>query len=178
LDEIRKAERGKIIPVEIHRLIEAQEAGSNLSSNMETRHAVSLQEHQSRIISEIISATETSRAVGVQSAREHGYDEQNVEALPAMPSLVAEYLGRIALQVVRGCRQSIRGLILTGGDTALAVFKHLRISQVGLVDEILPGIPYGRVMGGEFADLAVVTKAGAFGDESALVKCIDFLESI
>ena len=66
-------------------------------------------------------------------------------------------------------------MILSGGDTALAVFEHLGISQVRLIDEILPGIPYGQVIDGELAGMIIVTKAGAFGDENALVKCIDFL---
>jgi uncharacterized protein YgbK (DUF1537 family) len=66
-------------------------------------------------------------------------------------------------------------MILSGGDTALAVFEYLKISRVRLINEILPGVPYGRVMDGKFTGLTIVTKAGSFGDESTLVKCIDFL---
>jgi uncharacterized protein YgbK (DUF1537 family) len=203
LDEIRRTRRGKIIPIEVHRLIEDQKDGLSLSSD-------EVKEQESRIVSEIISAAEESavdlkhetrdlrrdvrnsevsslkNVVGVQLVRRDCYDGQNTELrrIPRTlssnevmdsPLLVVEYLGRIALQIAGRCPQPIRGLILTGGDTALAVFKHLGISHVRLIDEILPGIPYGQVLGGEFAGLSVVTKAGAFGDESALVKCIDFL---
>jgi uncharacterized protein YgbK (DUF1537 family) len=168
LDEIRRTGKGKIIPVEVHRLIEDQEAGSSLSSN-------ELKEQESKIVSEIISATEENKVVGVQSVRGAHCDEQNIGKRHDMPLQVVEYLGRIAFQVARNCPQPIRGLIITGGDTALAVFKHLGISQVRLMDEILPGVPYGQIADGKFAGLTLVTKAGAFGDESALVKCIDFL---
>ena len=185
LDEVRRTRKGKIIPVEIHRLIEDQESGSNLSSN-------EVKERESETVSEIISVAEASKIVGVQSVEGGRCDDQNIAfgRIPrtlssnevkdsgrtrGSPLPVVEYLGRIALQIAGRCPQPIRGLILTGGDTALAVFKHLGISQVRLIDEILPGIPYGQVLDGEFAGLAIVTKAGAFGDENALVKCIDFL---
>jgi uncharacterized protein YgbK (DUF1537 family) len=160
LDEVRRARRGKIIPVDVLMHIEDQEAGLE----------------ESEIVSEIISAAGVSRVVGIQSVKK-GSDGQSIEhgRKQGSPLLVVEYLGRIALRIIRDCTQPVRGLIVSGGDTALAVFKHLGISRVRLVDEVLPGIPYGQVMGGEFAGLIIVTKAGAFGDESALVKCIDFL---
>ena len=162
LDEVRRTGKGKIIPVDVHRVVGDHKAGSK---------------RRSEIVSEVISAAEASKVIGVQSVKRHRCDGRNIEfgRRQDSPKLVVKCLGRIALQVVKDCPQTIRGMILTGGDTALAVFKHLGISQVRLVDEILPGIPYGHVADGEFVGLAVVTKAGAFGDANALVKCVDFL---
>ena len=122
-----------------------------------------------QIIPGIVSAAKTNRVVGIQSVQRKLCDSQ------CSPLLVMESLGRLARQIVENCPRPVRGLILTGGDTALAVFQELGIAAVRLIDEILPGIPYSRVINGEFANLYIVTKAGAFGDENALVRCIDFL---
>jgi uncharacterized protein YgbK (DUF1537 family) len=163
LSEVRRKGKGEIIPVDIRSLIEDQETG---------------EERESEIVSKIISAAKASRTVGIQSVKQIRCGGQDTAARHTTPSLIVECLGRITFQIIKAHTQVIRGMILSGGDTALAVLKHLGISQVLLMDEILPGIPYGQVVGGEFAGLLVVTKAGAFGDESAFVKCIDFLERL
>jgi uncharacterized protein YgbK (DUF1537 family) len=157
LDEVRRSGKGKIIQVQVHKLLEDGRL-----------------EREKQTVLEIVSAAESSRVVGIQSVKPGCPDMQN-EARHAVPLRVAECLGMIAVQIVRECPQPVRALILTGGDTALSVFRHLGISQVRLIDEILPGIPYSQVVDGEFDGLNIVTKAGAFGNEKALVSCIDFL---
>jgi uncharacterized protein YgbK (DUF1537 family) len=154
LDEVRRTGRGKIVRVGIHKLVEDP--------------AVGLQ-RETEIVSELVSEAEVGGVIGIQSVTEGRCEAKD------MPLLVVEYLGRVTLRVVRECPHPTKGLILTGGDTALAVFKHLGIFRVRLIDEILPGIPCGQVMDGEFAGLPIITKAGAFGDESALVDCVNFM---
>lgn len=63
---------------------------------------------------------------------------------------------------------SISGLFLTGGDTAIGVFKRLNAYGSKIVDEIEIGIPMMRLVGGKKEGLAVVTKAGAFGKENSI----------
>ena len=43
--------------------------------------------------------------------------------------------------------------------------------------EVQPGIVWGRMVNGLFPGLTVVTKAGGFGDETTLVKAIQFLSN-
>lgn len=156
LDAVREIRRGKIVSVDIRKLIDNCESGSK---------------RLSEIVSDITLAIKTNRVVGIQSINTSIHDGRGME----FSKQVVGYLGRIALQIVNNCPQKIRGMILSGGDTALAVFEYLKISHVRLINEILPGVPYGQVMDGNFAGLTIVTKAGSFGDENALVKCIDFL---
>lgn len=61
---------------------------------------------------------------------------------------------------------ALQGVILTGGDTAKAVCRHLGVSGIQLLREVEPGIPLGRLVGD--TPLPVVTKAGAFGSELSL----------
>ncbi len=61
-----------------------------------------------------------------------------------------------------------RALMLTGGDTASLVCLLLEAVGIRLADEILPGVPWGRLMGGASDNLVVVTKSGGFGPPDAL----------
>ncbi|NLN17306.1 MAG: four-carbon acid sugar kinase family protein [Firmicutes bacterium] len=91
--------------------------------------------------------------------------------------LIAAGLGEVAAQIVLG-GPAISGLILTGGDTALAVCRRLKAPGLSIGDEVLPGIPYSRLLNGEAPGTKVVTKAGAFGDREALIVAIDYLKSL
>jgi uncharacterized protein YgbK (DUF1537 family) len=71
--------------------------------------------------------------------------------------------------------QAIRGVILSGGDTADRVCRALKVTGIRLEREILPGIPLGRFEGGSVNGMMVATKAGGFGGEDALAVVTDFL---
>ncbi len=70
-------------------------------------------------------------------------------------------------KVLEGIRSA--HLFLTGGDTANAVLEILGAKGVRLFEEIVPGMVRGTIMGGSMDGLPVVTKAGGFGKEDALV---------
>jgi uncharacterized protein YgbK (DUF1537 family) len=72
----------------------------------------------------------------------------------------------------------ILGLILTGGDTADAVCAAMGMAGVQVVGEVQPGIPAARGVGGQGEGLRLVTKAGGFGDELAIVRSIDFIQGV
>jgi D-threonate/D-erythronate kinase len=61
-------------------------------------------------------------------------------------------------------------LVLTGGETAIAVLKALGAGGLRLAGEIEPGVALGALVGGPFAGLGLVTKAGGFGDAETLVR--------
>ncbi len=72
-------------------------------------------------------------------------------------------------------KQSISGLILSGGDTARSVCQRLGAVGIDIRKELEAGIPYGLMVGGEYHGLAVVTKAGAFGNEGSLSRAVEQL---
>lgn len=69
----------------------------------------------------------------------------------------------------------VDGLVLTGGETAAAVFRAIGCSSFDLGGEVLPGVVWGYLADGTYAGLPVVTKAGGFGDENTLLDAIRFL---
>jgi uncharacterized protein YgbK (DUF1537 family) len=61
-------------------------------------------------------------------------------------------------------------LVLSGGHTAQAVLDRIGVTSLELVAELEPGVVASRVPGG---DRLVVTKAGAFGDDTTLLRLLD-----
>jgi uncharacterized protein YgbK (DUF1537 family) len=61
-------------------------------------------------------------------------------------------------------------VLLTGGETAIAALRALGASGLRLTGELESGVAVGALVGGPFDGLAVVTKAGGFGDPDLLVR--------
>ncbi|MEE8555019.1 MAG: four-carbon acid sugar kinase family protein [bacterium] len=76
----------------------------------------------------------------------------------ALGSLVVELAARLRLA----------GLVLTGGDIALAALGALEAQALELGGEVLAGLPLSWTVGGRRPGLPVVTKAGGFGAADAL----------
>jgi uncharacterized protein YgbK (DUF1537 family) len=70
-----------------------------------------------------------------------------------------------------------RGLLCSGGDTARMVCAALGVQAIQLGSEILPGLPWGTLVGGPADRLPICTKAGGFGSPEALCKAVSFLAS-
>lgn len=66
-------------------------------------------------------------------------------------------------------------LLLCGGHTASLIFRSNNIYAMDIFDEILPGIPYGAMRGGDADGRTVITKSGAFGSPDTLVRIADLL---
>ncbi|MFD9033643.1 four-carbon acid sugar kinase family protein [Streptomyces sp. NPDC059567] len=60
---------------------------------------------------------------------------------------------------------TVDGLVLTGGETAVAVLEALRSEGIDLVDEPEPGVARGVLLSPR---IPVLIKAGGFGDEGTL----------
>jgi len=69
----------------------------------------------------------------------------------------------------------IGSLVLTGGDTAALVCRGLRPLAIAIGGEIVPGIAWGRLVGGLAGGLAVCTKPGGFGGDQSLARAVRFL---
>ena len=105
----------------------------------------------------------------------------------AVPEAIVGELQRgshVVLRIRRGLTSTARirqllgvvasPLVLSGGDTAALVCHALDIRALDLCHEVAAGIPWGRVAGGPFDGLPVVTKSGGFGGPDALIDVADF----
>ncbi|MDT8902851.1 four-carbon acid sugar kinase family protein [Anaeroselena agilis] len=87
--------------------------------------------------------------------------------------LVAGALGEMGQRLAEDASPS--GLVLTGGDIAVAVCLALGATGIRVIREVAPGIPLGELQGGRRDGLKVVTKAGAFGSDDALAAALEVL---
>ena len=81
---------------------------------------------------------------------------------------VAQILGFMGAAILR--QQEVTGVILTGGDTAVAVCGALGVTSIRVLEEVAPAIPLGKMKTADGKLMWVITKAGAFGSPDALVK--------
>ncbi len=86
---------------------------------------------------------------------------------------IALFIGELTKEILYST--SLDGLMLTGGDIAIKTANMLDVSGTVIEDEILPGIPYGYFIHDKFGNIPIVTKAGGFGEEDAIVKIINYL---
>ena len=68
----------------------------------------------------------------------------------------------------------VSAVLLSGGDTASLFCRAAGVEYIDLVDEVLPGIPYGTICGGAFDGISVATKSGGFGDPDALIQIAEY----
>lgn len=108
-----------------------------------------------------------------------GYNPQAIEQAQAVgtscgmsplevSNTIAQILGAMGAAILR--QQEVTGVILTGGDTAVAVCRALGVASIQVMEEVTPAIPLGKMKTAEGKSLWVITKAGAFGNPDALVK--------
>lgn len=119
----------------------------------------------------IIRSAPSAEAVAkcFETGKKLGFDNFRVS------DKIACFLGELSAEIVR--KFSIKGIVLTGGDTAIKAMRSLNIHGIVIRDEILHGIPYGNFNDEMYKDIIVVTKAGGFGGEDALVQILNFLKN-
>jgi D-threonate/D-erythronate kinase len=88
---------------------------------------------------------------------------------------IAVFLGEIAATILT--EMDINGILLTGGDTAMKTSKCIGTAGVILENEVMHGIPYGRFADERIKNRIVVSKAGGFGQEDAIVRVLNFLRN-
>ena len=113
---------------------------------------------------------------GATSGQVAASDEESDTERTESSRRIARYLGSAVCEILR--LQSPLGLVLTGGDTALAVCSSLEACGIALSGEIMPGVPVGHLIDGLEPGLTVVTKAGSFGEIDTISRAIQYLHAV
>ncbi len=89
---------------------------------------------------------------------------------PAERRALLELLGMLAMQVCQ--RVQPGGLLITGGETASIICQQLGSHGVHIGGSLEVGVPWGQLYGGIGAGLALITKAGGFGQPDTLIRVV------
>ena len=68
--------------------------------------------------------------------------------------------------------QKFEGIYSSGGDITIALLEKLKAIGVEIREEVIPLAAYGRIMGGDFSNLKLVSKGGMVGDETVIKLCL------
>ena len=137
---------------------------------------------KTRIVDRVINASKSGKDIIIRSAplkesinesfetgQKYGFDKYQTS------EKIGDFLGEITAEILEKIK--INGILFTGGDTAIKAIRSLNISGTIIQDEILPGVAYGHFAGKRFRKNKVVTKPGAFGNEDAIFKVLEFLNN-
>jgi uncharacterized protein YgbK (DUF1537 family) len=89
---------------------------------------------------------------------------------------LAPALGKIIINILNKIK--VKGLVITGGSTAISILREMGANGIEVFGEVESGVPWGRVYGGEYHGLPVITKAGAFGSSEVFIKSLHHLSCI
>lgn len=84
----------------------------------------------------------------------------------------AEASAHIA-RAIEGLAMHIRrpaSLLAVGGETLRSLCHVLGTDHLGVTGQIFPGVPVSRMVGGSWDGTEVISKSGAFGDETLLLR--------
>ena len=97
----------------------------------------------------------------LEEGKKYGYDKNKLS------ELTQEIMSEL-MEVVLS-KATVSGVFLSGGDTAIGFLKRMQASGSDILGEVSNGIPIMRINGGGLDGLKVITKAGGFGNEDAIV---------
>lgn len=115
-----------------------------------------------QLAAEIVRLFESSRVVALSSSLS--------DYAPQLRHTMAPVLGAIVLRVL--ATHKLAGVFLSGGDVARAVCGDEGIQGLHILGDLQPGVIVGEAVGAYHAGLRVITKAGGFGNEDAIVQAI------
>ncbi|WP_436935184.1 four-carbon acid sugar kinase family protein [Halovenus marina] len=117
----------------------------------------------------VTAATGVADVTAARDAgREQGLDESETA------TRISDALGTVARGVHE--RMGLQGLFVTGGAVATATFDALDVETFELTGtQIAAGVPVAEAEGGPADGLVCVTKAGAFGDDMAILNALHSL---
>jgi len=82
------------------------------------------------------------------------------------------YIKIILLNVLKKETQKFEGIYSSGGDITIALLEKLKAIGVEIREEVIPLAAYGRIIGGGFPNLKLVSKGGMVGDEKTIKLCL------
>jgi uncharacterized protein YgbK (DUF1537 family) len=105
---------------------------------------------------------------------------------PATVAQVSALHGQPIFPILRGqttpdeIRYALRtagAIFVTGGDTASLVLSSIGAYGIALQHEVVTGVPWGWLLGGDLAGHPVVTKSGGFGAPDTLIRVAEFFRN-
>ncbi|WP_455258502.1 nucleotide-binding domain containing protein, partial [Peptoniphilus asaccharolyticus] len=126
---------------------------------------------------EVLMITTTPYREGKERLNLKEISERTNISLDDISIRISNGLAKLASHILK-LNHSFSGVFCTGGDITVALSKETNAMGIEIREEILPLVAYGRIMGGDFPQLRIISKGGMVGDKFAMSKCINKLKNI
>jgi len=113
-----------------------------------------------RSVNDVESATSEGKTMGLAGAE--------------VADAIADGLQRFVVNILAQTR--VGGILVTGGATAVKLLEGIKGEGIEVHREIEPGVPFGRIVGGEFNGMKIITKAGGFGSPDVFCKGKEYIK--
>ncbi|WP_096185842.1 four-carbon acid sugar kinase family protein [Evansella halocellulosilytica] len=95
----------------------------------------------------------------------------------ALAKRITDGLAKISRKIIEDQDSMIKGCFSSGGDVTASLCSISLASGIQLEDEVLPLAAYGKLIGGHFHDLPIITKGGMIGNKKSIYECVKFLQT-
>ena len=85
--------------------------------------------------------------------------------------IIANTLTETVVKILKET-EKFEGVYSSGGDITIALLEKLKAIGVEIREEVFPLAAYGRIIGGDFPNLKLVSKGGMVGDEKTIKLCL------
>jgi len=85
--------------------------------------------------------------------------------------IIANTLTETVVKILKET-EKFEGVYSSGGDITIALLEKLEAIGVEIREEVIPLAAYGRIIGGDFSNLKLVSKGGMVGDETVIKLCL------
>ena len=85
--------------------------------------------------------------------------------------IIANTLTETVVKILKET-EKFDGVYSSGGDITIALLEKLKAIGVEIREEVIPLAAYGRIIGGDFPNLKLVSKGGMVGDEKTIKLCL------
>ena len=85
--------------------------------------------------------------------------------------IIANTLTETVVKILKET-EKFEGIYSSGGDITIALLEKLKAIGVEIREEVIPLAAYGRLIGGDFPNLKLVSKGGMVGDEKTIKLCL------
>lgn len=85
--------------------------------------------------------------------------------------IIANTLTETVVKILKET-EKFEGIYSSGGDITIALLEKLKAIGVEIREEVIPLAAYGRIIGGDFPNLKLVSKGGMVGDEKTIKLCL------
>ncbi|KHO62718.1 hypothetical protein THYS13_07850 [Thermoanaerobacter sp. YS13] len=89
---------------------------------------------------------------------------------------ISDGLSKITKYILQNPIFKVSSVYVSGGDITQEFLKNINAVGIEIIEQVIPLAVHGKIIGGEFNGLNIITKGGLVGDEKTLDYIVSYIE--